>query len=94
MRPELCVRARLQRLPDPVPADIQPAAAAEADVVEELPERQDPVLGPGFLLLRGEPPADADDGAGRGRVLVCWGGAVFGDVDGGVAVEAVEEVGR
>jgi hypothetical protein len=27
-------------------------------------------------------------------VLVRWGGAVFGDVDGGVAVEAVEEVGR
>jgi hypothetical protein len=42
--------------------------------------------------LRGEPPADADYGRGRRRVLVCWGGAVFGDVDGGVGVEAVEEV--
>jgi hypothetical protein len=43
-------------------------------------------------LLWGEPPADADYGRGRRRVLVCWGGAVFGDVDGGVGVEAVEEV--
>lgn len=36
--PELRVRARLQSLPDPVPADVQPPAAAEADVVDELAE--------------------------------------------------------
>lgn len=47
---------------------------------------------PGWLPLRGVPPADADYGGRGRRVLVCWGGAVFGDVDGGVGVEAVEEV--
>lgn len=89
------MRARLQSLPDPVAPDIQPPASKEADVIEELAEREEPVLGPGgpgFFLLWGEPPADADYGGGRRGVLVCWGGAVFGDVDGGFGVEAVEEV--
>ena len=79
-----------------------PAPAAEvADVVEELAEREEPVLcpgGPGFGLRDGlwsEPPADTYDlgtGVPEGLGFLVWVWRVLGHVDWGVAIDAVLQV--
>lgn len=84
-----------------IPTQIQTPATKVADVKQELAEREYPFLRPfgpalGFGRWVGrEPPADAYDfGREDGDWdLLVWVGGVFGDVDGGFAVDAVAEVG-
>lgn len=84
-----------------VSTQIQTPATKVAHVKQELAERQDPFLrplGPAFGFARWvgrEPPADTYDFRrkdGNWYFLV-WIGGVFGDVDGGFAVNTVAEVG-
>lgn len=99
----MCVLLHL--LPDPVPREIQPAAAQEEDIVHELSEGKDPFLcphRPGLRLgrfPRGVPPANADDAAGRQFDLavgldVGGSAAHSGNGDGTAAVDAIVEMGR
>lgn len=99
----MCVPLHL--LPDPVPWEIQAAPAQEEDIVHELSEGKDPFLRPhrpGLRLgrfLRGVPPANADDAAGRQFDLavgldVAGSAAHSGDGDGTAAVDAIVEMGR
>ena len=95
------MRFLLHLFPEVIPTEVQPPAAEVADVVEELAEREEPVLcpgGPGFGLRDGlwsEPPADTYNlgtGVPEGLGFLVWVWRVLGHVDWGVAIDAVLQV--
>lgn len=102
------MRLSLQTLPHSIPGQIQPPTAEVANVMQQLPEGQEPLLRPDGprLAFRGwarlEPPANTYDLGPRhhhhhhlnGSGFAVWVqvGGVPGDVDGVLAVEPVTEM--